>query len=88
MTAETRARALFRDIYEADPTVVVRAPGRVNLLGAHIDYSEGWVITAAIDPTTDRNGLIDIFCSQGATIMTAHSLDSVWFGWQAPEGLD
>ncbi len=39
----------FRARYDQPPEVVVRAPGRVSLLGAHVDYSEGWVITAAID---------------------------------------
>jgi galactokinase len=29
--------------------VVVRAPGRVNLLGAHVDYNDGWVLPGAID---------------------------------------
>jgi galactokinase len=29
--------------------VLVRAPGRVNLLGAHVDYVEGWVLPGAID---------------------------------------
>jgi galactokinase len=31
------------------PDLVVRAPGRVNLLGAHVDYNEGWVLPGAID---------------------------------------
>ncbi len=39
----------FRGRFGAEPEVVARAPGRVNLLGAHIDYSEGWVLPAAID---------------------------------------
>ncbi len=39
----------FQRRYGRAPAVVVRAPGRVNLLGAHIDYSEGWVMPAAID---------------------------------------
>ena len=39
----------FRDRFGAEPEVVARAPGRVNLLGAHVDYSEGWVLPAAID---------------------------------------
>ncbi len=39
----------FTARYGRQPEVVVRAPGRVSLLGAHVDYSEGWVITAAID---------------------------------------
>jgi galactokinase len=29
----------FRERYEVDPTLVVRAPGRVNLIGEHIDYA-------------------------------------------------
>ncbi len=41
--------AAFTRRYRRQPTVVVRAPGRVNLLGAHVDYNEGWVITGAID---------------------------------------
>ncbi len=39
----------FHELYGREPSIVVRAPGRVNLLGAHVDYNEGWVLPAAIE---------------------------------------
>lgn len=39
-----RVRSGFRRTYGADPEVVVSAPGRVNLLGEHTDYNEGYVL--------------------------------------------
>ncbi|HSB65385.1 MAG TPA: galactokinase [Anaerolineales bacterium] len=39
----------FRQIYGRQPTVVSRAPGRVNMLGEHVDYNQGVVMPAAID---------------------------------------
>ena len=34
------------------PDYVVRAPGRVNLLGEHVDYNDGFVLPIAIDRAT------------------------------------
>jgi galactokinase len=39
----------FQETFGEEPAVIIRAPGRVNLLGEHVDYSEGWVLPAAID---------------------------------------
>ncbi|MHB1987121.1 MAG: galactokinase [Acidimicrobiales bacterium] len=39
----------FARRYERSPTGVVVAPGRVNLLGEHTDYNQGYVLPCAID---------------------------------------
>jgi galactokinase len=39
----------FKAAFGIEPTIVVRAPGRINLIGEHTDYNEGFVLPAAID---------------------------------------
>ena len=39
----------FRSYFQRPAALLARAPGRVNLLGEHIDYNEGPVLPAAID---------------------------------------
>jgi galactokinase len=41
--------AAFHQYYGGEPHVVVQAPGRVNLIGEHTDYNDGYVLPAAID---------------------------------------
>eukprot|EP01116_Phalansterium_solitarium_P024045 TRINITY_DN868_c0_g1_i2.p1 TRINITY_DN868_c0_g1~~TRINITY_DN868_c0_g1_i2.p1 ORF type:complete len:148 (-),score=12.54 TRINITY_DN868_c0_g1_i2:271-714(-) len=51
----------FREFFNAEPTIISYAPGRVEVLGNHTDYNEGYVLSAAIQsgtyflliPTTD-----------------------------------
>ncbi|MBD0333600.1 MAG: galactokinase family protein, partial [Chitinophagaceae bacterium] len=38
----------FQNHFGTEP-VVGRSPGRVNLIGEHTDYNEGFVLPAAID---------------------------------------
>lgn len=33
---------------DAKPEVIIRAPGRVNIIGEHTDYNEGWVLPGAM----------------------------------------
>jgi galactokinase len=41
----------YRSVFSANPTHRAVAPGRVNLIGEHTDYNEGFVFPAAIDRT-------------------------------------
>ncbi len=50
--AEGRVRQQFREAFHSGPAFVVRAPGRVNLLGEHVDYNDGWVLPVAINLAT------------------------------------
>ncbi|MBV7281102.1 MULTISPECIES: galactokinase [Corynebacterium] len=43
-----RAKEHFREIFDADPSVVVAAPGRVNLIGEHVDYAGGISVPFAL----------------------------------------
>jgi galactokinase len=40
---------LYETYFNAKPNFIVRAPGRVNLIGEHTDYNDGFVLPMAID---------------------------------------
>lgn len=41
-------RDFFKNRFHQEPEVIARAPGRVNLIGEHTDYNEGYVLPVAI----------------------------------------
>ncbi|MGQ9501551.1 MAG: galactokinase [Anaerolineae bacterium] len=45
----SRVMETFRRRFGTPPWFVVRAPGRVNLIGEHTDYNDGFVLPMAID---------------------------------------
>jgi galactokinase len=44
-----KLKEAFRAVFDRDDAQVYRAPGRVNLIGEHTDYNDGFVMPAAID---------------------------------------
>lgn len=44
-----RIHAQFQAEFGESPAIIVRAPGRVNLIGEHTDYNDGFVFPLAID---------------------------------------
>lgn len=49
MISTTRLVETFAQHFGTSPTLIGRAPGRVNLIGEHTDYNEGFVLPVAID---------------------------------------
>lgn len=43
-----RLRKAFKDVFQTEP-VLVKSPGRINIIGEHTDYNEGFVMPAAIN---------------------------------------
>ncbi|WP_407330759.1 galactokinase [Enterovibrio sp. 27052020O] len=44
--------ASFKKVFQYLPTHIVQAPGRVNLIGEHTDYNDGFVLPCAINYQT------------------------------------
>jgi galactokinase len=47
-----QAGNLLKEHFDAEPVWAGMAPGRVNLIGEHTDYNQGWVLPIAIDRYT------------------------------------
>ncbi|WP_306204796.1 galactokinase [Actinoplanes sp. RD1] len=48
MTVASSAAAAFTSTYGSEPTALYAAPGRVNLIGEHTDYNDGFVLPFAL----------------------------------------
>ncbi|MGA9347835.1 MAG: galactokinase [Anaerolineae bacterium] len=84
----------FAEIFGGEPAAVVRAPGRVNLIGEHTDYNDGYVLPVAIDrsvlvaaaPRDDRQVVIHALdFGESATFSLddiEHDQAKIWSNYQ------
>ena len=52
MSLKDKTQSLFADAFGYPATHTIQAPGRVNLIGEHTDYNDGFVLPCAIDYQT------------------------------------
>jgi galactokinase len=45
----TKTTAFFQEAFGSSAEKIVLSPGRINIIGEHIDYNDGYVLPAAID---------------------------------------
>ncbi len=48
---QERVISTYKRLFMESPSYISRAPGRINLIGEHTDYSDGFVLPVAIDRT-------------------------------------
>jgi galactokinase len=64
------ARERFAAIFRGNPAGVVFAPGRVNLVGEHTDYNDGFVLPMGVD-----KGIAMAFAPRDDDVLRVHSAD-------------
>ena len=63
-----QSKRLFTERYGRSPTWLVAAPGRVNMIGDHVDYNDGWVLPFAIDRYTAVAGALTTSSTASTTV--------------------
>lgn len=73
----------FAETFGAAPDIIAAAPGRVNLIGEHIDYSDGFVLPFAINDRTFAavrirdNRKVRIASMQRRNKIVEHNIDAI-----------
>jgi galactokinase len=84
------AREVFQKAFGAPPTVMVEAPGRLELLGNHTDYNRGLVMAIAVDKyiyvagTPRRDGIVELVSSAFPGARENFFLDKIEKNPQSP----
>ncbi len=80
---------VFEDRFGTIPPIIVRAPGRVNIIGEHTDYNDGFVLPMAIDRAVwialrrrrDRQVTVHSLDYSESTTFSLDRLRSAGKGW-------
>lgn len=73
--------AAFREYFGAEIDLIARAPGRVNLIGEHTDYNDGFVLPAAIGCETmiaaraRQDGKVNLLAADFSNAVSSFDLD-------------
>jgi galactokinase len=96
VSVHERAAGAFRERFGTDPEGVWAAPGRVNVIGEHTDYNDGFVLPVALPHTTRAavgrrtDGLLAFASLQGDGAVVELAVDELapgrpdgWAGYPA-----
>lgn len=80
----------FHHQFHSPPALVIRAPGRVNLIGEHTDYNDGFVLPMAINravwialrPRTDRKVILSSLNFEDDIAIDLDALQNENAGWR------
>src|SRR3954451_20710209 len=79
-----RASEGFRQRYGRDPRWIVAAPGRVNLIGEHIDYNDGFVLPMAIERYCIIAADANLHAGDTATVFSAATNEDAQISLTSP----
>src|SRR3954465_2259708 len=86
MTVASSAARAFRDAYGAEPAGLWAAPGRVNLIGEHTDYNDGFVLPFALPQHVVAAASVTE--SPGGTVCWPFADDALPFGETEPGAVE
>ena len=90
MSVDQAVTRQFKALFGEAPAFLIRAPGRVNLIGEHTDYNDGFVLPMAINravwialrPRADRQVVLHSLDFDDATTIDLDSLVYDNAGWR------
>jgi galactokinase len=79
-TLEHKIEKAFKKEFLEEPTVLVFSPGRINIIGEHTDYNEGFVLPASINL-----GIVVAIKPSSQNQCTVHAVDKNEYIYFKPE---